>query len=159
MAFIIWTLWMDLTSCHNDVDPILRSKPWHMLTIYSLSNTTVVCFLLTFKDPATLVCLVLNLERNATDKSHGANFWGFIAIPLRAEPCPNDGNDQWHSDLQFSTSSQAYTAKFGCLELSGHIHLGVWSSTLNPVISLKQKKALFEDSSYLPLAIDEKRKL
>jgi hypothetical protein len=114
MAFIIWNLWMDLTSCHNDVDPILRSKPWHMLTIYSVSNTTVVCFLLTFKDPATSVCLVLNIERNATDKSHGENFWGFIAIPLRAEPCPNDGNDQWHSDLQFSTSSQRYTAKFGC---------------------------------------------
>ncbi len=67
---------------------------------------------------STSVCLVLNLERNATDKSHGANFWGFIAISLRAEPCPNDGNDQWHSDLQFSASSQAssqaYTVKFGC---------------------------------------------
>lgn len=49
------------------------------------------------------------------------------------------------------------TQPSSAVELSGHIHLGVWSSTLNPVISLKQKKALFEDSSYLPLAIDEKR--
>jgi phage-related protein len=51
------------------------------------------------------------------------------------------------------------TQPSSAVELSGHIHLGVWSSTLNPVINLKQKKALFEDSSYLPLAIDEKRKL
>jgi hypothetical protein len=51
------------------------------------------------------------------------------------------------------------TQSSSAVELSGHIHLGVWSSTQNPVISLKQKKALFEDSSYVPLAIDEKRKL
>jgi hypothetical protein len=51
------------------------------------------------------------------------------------------------------------TQPSSAVELSGHITLGVWSSTQNPVISLNQKKALFEDPSNIPLDIDEKRKV